>query len=590
MGQPTGLALPGEENGLLPKPENWWPTTFQALAYRQLSVTSLQVAQVYQTIANNGTRLTRGSSTATSTPTAASNSPQPSPGPESSAPRPPPPCARCWRTLAVRPTAPPRSGPPPATGWGRKRAPRGSAWSTDATPDTPPRSSGWHRRTTRTRCPSRVAGPQERPLRLGVGRPGVQLGDDLRPSAAVRKIHHRAPSPPTSLLNGRPKTRRRPSGSDFARPVWANPTIRATRLDREEGWLRASGVRGPSPSGHPRADLGTLHRVSARRSWPRASGGPTPQEPPRPRPMQMWVSGCPRSVAGFQSVAPVPDLHRTFIGFPGSAQPRPVRCWELRVRPSPLWAARRQWPNSTWVEGGRDGFGLHRRTRGRERRGPGEWGNRPGSPAPAHPTRSPFGRAGVASICTSVVLLLALVGSAVAAPDSDKKKVDAAVAGAGDDLATANAKVTAAIKALDEVRTLLPTARADLKAAEQQSAASAAADRQAQAELEQATAAAVRAEQERAEVEFQITDLQSRVGNLAREVYQNGAFADFDLLITAGSPAELSTGRRRSTPCRGSTIRRWPTWARFAPRLASRRPAWRSCVSRWTRRRWLRSP
>ncbi len=59
MGQPTGLGFPGEENGLLPKPENWWPTTFQALAYGQsYSVTSLQVAQVYQTIANNGTRLT----------------------------------------------------------------------------------------------------------------------------------------------------------------------------------------------------------------------------------------------------------------------------------------------------------------------------------------------------------------------------------------------------------------------------------------------------------------------------------------------------------------------------------------------------
>jgi murein DD-endopeptidase MepM/ murein hydrolase activator NlpD len=90
------------------------------------------------------------------------------------------------------------------------------------------------------------------------------------------------------------------------------------------------------------------------------------------------------------------------------------------------------------------------------------------------------------------------------------------------------------------VRTLLPGARADLRDAELASAASADADRAAQAELEQATAAAVRAEQERVEVEFQITDLQSRVGNLAREVYQNGAFADFDLLITAGSPAELS--------------------------------------------------
>jgi murein DD-endopeptidase MepM/ murein hydrolase activator NlpD len=151
-----------------------------------------------------------------------------------------------------------------------------------------------------------------------------------------------------------------------------------------------------------------------------------------------------------------------------------------------------------------------------------------------------FGRSAAASAGAAVSLLLVLVGSAVADTDSDKRKVDAAAVAAGDDLRDANAKVAAAIIDLDEVRTLLPAARADLKAAEQQSAAAADADRAAQAELEQATAAAIRAEQERAEVEFQITDLQSRVGNLARAVYQNGAFADFDLLITAGSPAELS--------------------------------------------------
>jgi len=59
MGQPTGLSFPGEEHGLVPKPESWWPTTFQALAYGQsYSVTSLQVAGVYQTIANGGVRLT----------------------------------------------------------------------------------------------------------------------------------------------------------------------------------------------------------------------------------------------------------------------------------------------------------------------------------------------------------------------------------------------------------------------------------------------------------------------------------------------------------------------------------------------------
>ncbi|MGB7980778.1 MAG: penicillin-binding protein 2 [Candidatus Nanopelagicales bacterium] len=59
MGQYSGLNFPGEEAGLLPSPDKWWPTTFQALAYGQsYSVTSLQVAQVYQTIANNGVRLT----------------------------------------------------------------------------------------------------------------------------------------------------------------------------------------------------------------------------------------------------------------------------------------------------------------------------------------------------------------------------------------------------------------------------------------------------------------------------------------------------------------------------------------------------
>jgi cell division protein FtsI (penicillin-binding protein 3) len=59
MGQPSGLNFPGEEQGLLPHPDRWWPTTFQALAYGQsYSVTSLQVAQVYQTIANDGVRLT----------------------------------------------------------------------------------------------------------------------------------------------------------------------------------------------------------------------------------------------------------------------------------------------------------------------------------------------------------------------------------------------------------------------------------------------------------------------------------------------------------------------------------------------------
>jgi murein DD-endopeptidase MepM/ murein hydrolase activator NlpD len=146
------------------------------------------------------------------------------------------------------------------------------------------------------------------------------------------------------------------------------------------------------------------------------------------------------------------------------------------------------------------------------------------------------------ALAASVMLALgvASLGPATADTEEDKEKVDAAVAAAGDDLRAANAEVEKAIKDLQEVRTLLPAARQELADARAAATVAEEADRAAQAELEQATAAAIRAEQERAEVEFQIQDLQSRVGNLARAVYQNGAFADFDLLITASSPSELS--------------------------------------------------
>jgi murein DD-endopeptidase MepM/ murein hydrolase activator NlpD len=149
-------------------------------------------------------------------------------------------------------------------------------------------------------------------------------------------------------------------------------------------------------------------------------------------------------------------------------------------------------------------------------------------------------RAVAAGLSLALTLGLVALGPAIADTEQDKDKIDSAVAAAGDDLQAANARVQAAIADLQQVRTLLPAAREELINARADAEVAQEADRSAQAELEQATAAAIRAEQERAEVEFQIQDLQSRVGNLAREVYQNGAFADFDLLITANTPTELA--------------------------------------------------
>ncbi|HEX6888484.1 MAG TPA: peptidoglycan DD-metalloendopeptidase family protein [Candidatus Nanopelagicales bacterium] len=146
------------------------------------------------------------------------------------------------------------------------------------------------------------------------------------------------------------------------------------------------------------------------------------------------------------------------------------------------------------------------------------------------------------AVLASIALAFSTLTLGVASADTneDKEKIDAAAAAAGDDLEAANAEVAKAIKQLDEARRLLPDARKKLAEARAEAVVAEEADRTAQAELEQATAAAIRAEQERAEVEFQIQDLQGRVGNLARSVYQQGAFADFDLLITADSPTELA--------------------------------------------------
>jgi cell division protein FtsI (penicillin-binding protein 3) len=58
LGQPTGLNLPGEAPGLLPKPAQWWASERYTLSYGQgVDVTALQMASVYATIANGGVRV-----------------------------------------------------------------------------------------------------------------------------------------------------------------------------------------------------------------------------------------------------------------------------------------------------------------------------------------------------------------------------------------------------------------------------------------------------------------------------------------------------------------------------------------------------
>jgi cell division protein FtsI (penicillin-binding protein 3) len=58
IGQKTGIELPGESAGILPAPATWSGSTFGNLPIGQgLSMTPLQLAGMYQTIANDGVRV-----------------------------------------------------------------------------------------------------------------------------------------------------------------------------------------------------------------------------------------------------------------------------------------------------------------------------------------------------------------------------------------------------------------------------------------------------------------------------------------------------------------------------------------------------
>lgn len=59
FGAPTGVGLPGDGIGLLPRLQDWTASTLPTTAFGQgIGVTALQVASVYATIANGGVRVT----------------------------------------------------------------------------------------------------------------------------------------------------------------------------------------------------------------------------------------------------------------------------------------------------------------------------------------------------------------------------------------------------------------------------------------------------------------------------------------------------------------------------------------------------
>ena len=156
LGKRTGVGLPGESAGRVPSRETWSGSTFGNLPIGQgLSVTALQMAGMYQAVANDGLRVAaadrRGHDRAR---TASAPRPRPPRRCGSCPRRPPRSCGRCSprspRTGGRRtPAAPAPPRPSPATRWRARPAPRSR--STRRAGATPRRSTG---------SPSRACSPR----------------------------------------------------------------------------------------------------------------------------------------------------------------------------------------------------------------------------------------------------------------------------------------------------------------------------------------------------------------------------------------------------------------------------------------------
>lgn len=145
IGSYSGLGIPGETKGILAPPDKWSTSQQYTIPFGQgVSLTAMQAASVYSTIANGGVRVEPTLVRGTKEPTDASRLPRSPRRHGSSAPRRRRRSPRCWsRWWTTRRARAPRRASP-ATG-SRARRVRPTAWirppaSTAATPRRSPDS------------------------------------------------------------------------------------------------------------------------------------------------------------------------------------------------------------------------------------------------------------------------------------------------------------------------------------------------------------------------------------------------------------------------------------------------------------------
>jgi len=138
------------------------------------------------------------------------------------------------------------------------------------------------------------------------------------------------------------------------------------------------------------------------------------------------------------------------------------------------------------------------------------------------------------------LLLASLIISSIAAP-SIADKIDQQVASAEDDLTEATQEVLDAQKSLVDAQKKLPAARSAFYAANKVEEEARAVYNTAAAQLADAQAQLKEANDAVAVIQAKITDLQKKVDLFARSVYQQGEASQWEIVLQAESPTDLSS-------------------------------------------------
>jgi murein DD-endopeptidase MepM/ murein hydrolase activator NlpD len=151
------------------------------------------------------------------------------------------------------------------------------------------------------------------------------------------------------------------------------------------------------------------------------------------------------------------------------------------------------------------------------------------------------GRGFIAAVCLALAgLLVVTLPSASEVVAKDQATVNRQVKETGEALSAANRDMTRAMRAWNRANGRLPAARERLRNARQTEAQAKRTALAAEIRLQAANAAMTMNLNRQAATKRRITDIQTRMDTVARQLYQRGPFAEMEVILSASDPGDFT--------------------------------------------------